>query len=150
VESISDFDIFKIGVGPSSSHTMGPWRAGQRFVSILRESGGFDGADSLRVELFGSLAKMGKGHSTDVAIILGLHGEDPETIEPETIHPTVDAVRESSEIRLVGERPLQFDPAEDILFHRSMWQTALDMNTKYKGSSQGGLALQIPVSVVEW
>ena len=81
MESISVFDIFKIGVGPSSSHTMGPWRAAQQFLAIVRERGEFDRVASVRVDLFGSLAKTGKGHGTDVAVLMGLAGEDPVTCD---------------------------------------------------------------------
>src|SRR5438045_2027049 len=75
-ESISVFDIFKIGVGPSSSHTLGPWRAALRFIDTVKDKG-IDRVKSVRVLLYGSLAKTGVGHGTDVAVILGLCGEDP-------------------------------------------------------------------------
>src|SRR3954453_17941047 len=90
VESISVFDIFKIGVGPSSSHTMGPWRAAQPFVGVLRARGGCGDVRAIRVHLFGSLAKTGKGHGTDIAVVLGLAGEDPVTCDPSQIHPQVE------------------------------------------------------------
>jgi L-serine dehydratase len=77
VDSLSVFDIFKIGVGPSSSHTLGPWRAAQQFVARCRDLGLFDRIVRVRVELFGSLAKTGKGHGTDLAVLLGLLGADP-------------------------------------------------------------------------
>ena len=98
VESISVFDIFKIGVGPSSSHTMGPWRAAQQFLAILRDRGEFDRIASVRVDLFGSLAKTGKGHGTDVAVLMGLAGEDPVTCDPAQIHPKVAAIRSGGEL----------------------------------------------------
>lgn len=69
MEAISTFDIFKIGIGPSSSHTMGPWRAAQRFLNVRRERGEFDRISGVRVDLYGSLAKTGHGHGTDIAII---------------------------------------------------------------------------------
>ena len=79
-ESISVFDIFKIGIGPSSSHTLGPWRAALRFLESVRAHG-MDKVLAVQVLLYGSLAKTGKGHGTDVAVILGLCGEDPVTFD---------------------------------------------------------------------
>ncbi|MFZ9301065.1 MAG: serine dehydratase beta chain, partial [Chitinophagaceae bacterium] len=76
-EAISVFEIFKIGVGPSSSHTLGPWRAAERFWNYLLEGDSLDKILSIKVMLYGSLAKTGKGHGTDIAIMLGLNGEDP-------------------------------------------------------------------------
>ena len=81
MEPISTFDIFKIGVGPSSSHTMGPWRAAQRFLSSCQTLGLFERVNHVRIDLYGSLAKTGKGHGTDIAVILGLAGEDPVTCD---------------------------------------------------------------------
>src|SRR3954463_7950078 len=91
VGTVGTFDIFKIGVGPSSSHTMGPWRAAERFVARLRELGVFGRVERVRVDLFGSLAKTGKGHGTDVAVILGLLGDDPVTCDTALIHARVAA-----------------------------------------------------------
>ena len=80
-ESISVKDIFKIGIGPSSSHTLGPWRAAQRFTDSIRARNGLAGLQHVSVLLYGSLAKTGKGHGTDIAIQLGLAGEDPVTFD---------------------------------------------------------------------
>ena len=104
MESISVFDIFKIGVGPSSSHTMGPWRAAQQFLAIARERSGLDRVASVRVDLFGSLAKTGKGHGTDIAVLMGLTGEDPVTCDIATIHPKVAAIRSRKRLALGGAR----------------------------------------------
>ena len=93
MEAISTFDIFKIGVGPSSSHTMGPWRAAQRFLDRCGELGLFARIAEIRVDLYGSLAKTGHGHGTDVAVILGLAGEDPVTCDTAGIHDRVAAIR---------------------------------------------------------
>ena len=120
MESISVFDIFKIGVGPSSSHTMGPWRAAQRFLASCRERERFDAIRRVRVDLYGSLAKTGKGHGTDVAILMGLAGEDPVTCDPALIHPKVDAIRAGRTLSLDGERPIRFDVEADLLFHRKI------------------------------
>ncbi len=119
MESISVFDIFKIGVGPSSSHTMGPWRAAQQFLAIARDRGEFDSIRSVRVDLFGSLAKTGKGHGTDIAVLMGLTGEDPVTCDTAEIHPKVAAIRLRKKLLLGGEREILFDFEAGVRFHRS-------------------------------
>lgn len=116
MESISVFDIFKIGVGPSSSHTMGPWRAAQRFTERVRQEGWLHEVRSLRIDLYGSLAKTGKGHGTDIALILGLSGFDFKEIDTTIIPETVREVREGKQIQLGGEATLHFDPAVDLVF----------------------------------
>jgi L-serine dehydratase len=114
-ESISVFDIFKIGIGPSSSHTLGPWRAALRFIETLRKKG-LDKITSLRVLLYGSLAKTGKGHGTDVAVLLGLCGEDPVTFDVNEITPRMNSVAEKRRLKVNGEREIQFDPESDVVF----------------------------------
>ena len=114
MESISVFDIFKVGVGPSSSHTMGPWRAAQAFLASCPP-----GIRSVGVDLYGSLAKTGKGHGTDVAVILGLAGEDPVTCDVDSIHAQVATIRATRRLALGGDRAaeIDFDPASDLRFH---------------------------------
>ena len=114
-ESISVFDIFKIGVGPSSSHTLGPWRAALRFICTLKEKG-IDKVQSVRVLLYGSLAKTGHGHGTDVAVVLGLCGEDPVTFDVNEITPRMEQIGEQRKMMLNGEKQLAFDPAVDVVF----------------------------------
>ncbi len=119
MEAISVFDIFKVGVGPSSSHTLGPWRAAQSFASdceIFSARG--TPLSRVRVELFGSLAKTGRGHGTDVAVILGLAGEDPETIDPESILPKVAEIRASHTLVIDGTYPVPWSEPDDLAFHR--------------------------------
>jgi L-serine dehydratase len=113
MERISVFDIFKIGIGPSSSHTMGPWRAAQRFLREIKP----DETVSVQVELYGSLAKTGKGHGTDLAVQLGLNGDDPVTIPVEDVDATILHIRTEKKIRLGGRREIPFDPDKDIVFH---------------------------------
>lgn len=113
-ESISVFDIFKIGVGPSSSHTLGPWRAALRFLDGIKSK--IDDVASVRVLLYGSLAKTGKGHGTDVAVLLGLCGEDPVTFDVEQITPRVAQLNAEKIINLGGIKKIDFDPAVDIEF----------------------------------
>jgi L-serine dehydratase len=115
-ESISVFDMFKIGVGPSSSHTLGPWRAAQRFTESIEQRHGLPGLRSVNVLLYGSLAKTGKGHGTDIAIQLGLAGEDPVTFDPGNIDAAVAAIRDHRQLSIRGIRTIAFDPAADIVF----------------------------------
>lgn len=115
-EAISVFDIFKIGVGPSSSHTLGPWRAAQRFVSMLRERNMLQDTVYVKVLLYGSLAKTGKGHGTDVAVQLGLAGDDPVTFAVEQIGAKIQDISSMKKIILHGLHEVDFDPREDIEF----------------------------------
>lgn len=115
-EAISVFDMFKIGVGPSSSHTLGPWRAAQLLTAKLAEQQLLDQVVSLQVLLYGSLAKTGKGHGTDIAIQLGLCSEDPETFAVENIKDHIHHIAVNKKIRLAGTHEIFFSPAEDIVF----------------------------------
>ncbi len=121
MESISVFDIFKIGVGPSSSHTMGPWRAAQAFVKVLRERDVLARTHRVVTDLYGSLAKTGRGHGTDIAVMLGLSGEDPVTIDPATLTARIDAMKEAGRMRVGGEggKSVEFGHENDIVFHMS-------------------------------
>src|SRR5471032_726085 len=105
-EQISVFDIFKIGVGPSSSHTLGPWRAAQQFVQSLKDQSLLGLVTELKILLYGSLAKTGKGHGTDIAILLGLSGDDPVTFEVDQVGPKTEAIRTSNKITLNGEKEI--------------------------------------------
>ena len=115
-EAISVFDILKIGVGPSSSHTLGPWRAAQRFVKSLSDKNLLQDTTSVRVLLYGSLAKTGKGHGTDIAIQLGLCGEDPVTFDVQSINSRIADIAAMKELLLGGLHEVQFDAREDIEF----------------------------------
>jgi L-serine dehydratase len=115
-ESISVFDMFKIGVGPSSSHTLGPWRAAQRFVASLAEKDILHQVQSINVMLYGSLAKTGKGHGTDIAVLLGLCGYDPVTFAVDQIDDTIAAIGAERQIRLGGTHTIPFNPQEDLRF----------------------------------
>jgi L-serine dehydratase len=117
VESISVFDIFKVGVGPSSSHTMGPWKAAGRFLASIGDEGSLGAIERVQVDLFGSLAKTGKGHGTDIAVIMGLAGTEPETVDPAAIYPTVDKIRASRLLPLAGGRAIPWDEPADLVFH---------------------------------
>ncbi|MCA9674095.1 MAG: L-serine ammonia-lyase [Kofleriaceae bacterium] len=115
---LSVFDIFKIGIGPSSSHTVGPMRAALRFAEHVRSHAQLDRVAAVKVELFGSLGFTGKGHGSDLAVLLGLEGEDPETVDIESIPRRVAAVNATGRLALLGEREVALAPATAIVFHR--------------------------------
>lgn len=116
MSAISVFDIIKIGIGPSSSHTMGPWRAALALLASLEKQGLLEQVSKLRVLLYGSLAKTGKGHGTDIALLMGLSGEDPVEIDPASIQPKVARIQQNHQLLLAGKHPLEFDPATDLMF----------------------------------
>jgi len=115
-EAISVFDMFKIGVGPSSSHTLGPWRAAQLFLKTLQDRSILDDVVSVEILLYGSLAKTGKGHGTDIAVQLGLCGDDPVTFDVNLIHEKINSINRNQKLLLDGTHPITFNPAEDIEF----------------------------------
>jgi L-serine dehydratase len=116
--AISVFDLFKIGIGPSSSHTVGPMRAAGLFARELFTRGCEAGVVGLRVELFGSLGATGRGHGTDKAVILGLEGEAPESVDVDAIPARLRAIRDAGRLRLLGRTDLDFDSDRDLVFHR--------------------------------
>jgi L-serine dehydratase len=113
---ISVFDIFKIGIGPSSSHTVGPMRAANFLLVKLKKHGLFDRSARIRCDLYGSLASTGRGHHTDRAVVWGLLGEEPETINPHAQDQLFDGVVEARRLRLGGERTIDFQIDRDIVF----------------------------------
>ena len=114
-ESISVFDIFKIGIGPSSSHTLGPWRAALRFLDTLNNLG-LQNVVNVKVMLYGSLAKTGIGHGTNVAVVLGLCGEDPVTFDVNEVSPRMAQITASEKMLLGGTAEVAFTPDKDIIF----------------------------------
>ena len=142
IESISVFDMLKIGVGPSSSHTLGPWRAGLQFLKLLLNKNAEHKVRHIKVDLYGSLSLTGKGHATDIAIMLGLSGADPVTYPIDQITPEIQRIKKEKTIKMdfayaltelqgagltkrtiaadqLEAATLSFDPALDITFHRS-------------------------------
>ncbi len=113
------FDLYKIGVGPSSSHTMGPMRAACRFARGLGERGLLERVERVQAELFGSLALTGLGHGTDRAVLLGLSGNEPAGIDPSAIESTVAEIRAARRINLAGARTIPFQESSDLLFQRA-------------------------------
>jgi len=110
------FDLFKIGVGPSSSHTVGPMKAARTFVERIRETDDLRKLERLQVELYGSLAFTGVGHGTDNAVLLGLEGEDPATIDPDSMTPKVSRIRGDDTLMVGGEKSIRFNVAENLVF----------------------------------
>ncbi|MEP7323785.1 MAG: L-serine ammonia-lyase [Saprospiraceae bacterium] len=116
MERISVFDIFKIGIGPSSSHTMGPWKAAQRFIQALEDKGHLNQTLQVKTYLYGSLAKTGVGHGTDTAILLGLSGFDPVDIPEESIPGIVLDIQTNHKIKLKGTKLIPFNTTTDLIF----------------------------------
>jgi L-serine dehydratase len=114
--SLSVFDIFKVGIGPSSSHTMGPMRAAREFALSLQRDGLLQATSEIAVRLYGSLALTGAGHGTDRAVLAGLEGGQPETIDPDSIEPTLARIRSSGRLRLLGTHEIAFDEPMQLLF----------------------------------
>ena len=119
MECISVFDMLKIGVGPSSSHTLGPWRAAEQFLQELRKRNLIDQVIGVKVDLYGSLSLTGKGHATDLALMLGLSGADPEYIPVESIDVIISAIKNKKEIFLGNEILIPFSSDTDIVFNRN-------------------------------
>ncbi|MCK5481334.1 MAG: L-serine ammonia-lyase, partial [Gammaproteobacteria bacterium] len=116
--AISVFDLFRIGIGPSSSHTVGPMRAAGMFARGLLESGHVDRLARIQVGLYGSLGATGKGHGTDKALILGLEGELPESVDTDGIPDRLAKVKQAGQLHLLGEKALVFDREHDLVFHK--------------------------------
>ena len=118
MECISVFDMLKIGVGPSSSHTLGPWRAAESFLNELRSREAISSLKSIQIDLYGSLCLTGKGHATDIAVVMGLAGEDPEQCQTQAMHQLIDKVKSEKVLPLGGQTKLSFSWENDILFIR--------------------------------
>ncbi len=116
--SVSVFDIFKIGIGPSSSHTVGPMRAALRFAEALQNDHLLQSVDKLTVALYGSLGATGKGHGTNKAVLLGLEGESPDLIDPDCIPGRLEKIRNSGAVQLLNRVSIRFDEASHLQFHR--------------------------------
>jgi L-serine dehydratase len=116
--SLSVFDLFKIGIGPSSSHTVGPMRAAARFAEGLRRENLLSATASVRVELYGSLGATGKGHGSDKAVLLGLEGEHPDTVDTETVAARLQEIRGNGRLNLLGEHSIAFNEKEHLAMIR--------------------------------
>ncbi|UII79311.1 L-serine ammonia-lyase [Flagellimonas sp. CMM7] len=118
MECISVFDMLKIGVGPSSSHTLGPWRAAERWINELKKQKVFESVINVKVYLYGSLSLTGKGHATDIAVVMGLLGRDPETIPTESIDPTIENLKTEKLLNFGGRHKIPFDFTKNIIFKK--------------------------------
>lgn len=116
--SISVFDLFKVGIGPSSSHTVGPMKAALAFAEALEASGQLGDVARICAQLYGSLGATGRGHGSPKAVMLGLEGETPEGVEVDGIAARVDAVREAGRLKLLGRKEIAFDHRNDLVMHR--------------------------------
>ena len=117
--AVSVFDLFKIGIGPSSSHTVGPMRAARQFVTRLQHTNLLTQTASVRCWLHGSLGATGKGHASDVAVLLGLSGHEPDTVEVDHIPALLAEIRDSKSVRLGGQHTIAFMEKEDLFFMRA-------------------------------
>ncbi|MDZ7855025.1 L-serine ammonia-lyase [Sphaerotilus sp.] len=116
--AVSVFDLFKIGIGPSSSHTVGPMRAARLFTQGLLHAALLDGVARVQVDLYGSLGATGKGHGSDTAVLLGLGGHEPDTVDVDRIPALLEDLRQHRRVVLDGSHPVAFDEARDVVFHR--------------------------------
>ncbi len=117
--AVSVFDLFKIGIGPSSSHTVGPMRAAARFASRWLDEGGvLERTARVRAEVFGSLALTGRGHGTDKALLMGLEGHLPDEIDPDVIPAALERIRRDKQLMLLGRHPIRFDEKQDLVLNK--------------------------------
>jgi L-serine dehydratase len=138
------FDLFKIGIGPSSSHTVGPMRSAGRFVQSLADESLLSRTTRVLAELYGSLALTGHGHGTDRAILLGLSGERPDTIDPASIDSKLAAIRSSHQLSILGKQTIAFDEATDLLFHRDQMLPPQPQDAPPGSEISGAAATQHP------
>ena len=116
--AVSVFDLFKIGIGPSSSHTVGPMRAARLFAQRLAHDGRLASTARVRAQLYGSLGATGKGHGSDKAVLLGLAGHEPDTVDVDAIPALLQAIRGERGLTLLGTHPIPFNEKTDLVFHR--------------------------------
>jgi L-serine dehydratase len=143
--SVSVFDIFKIGIGPSSSHTVGPMKAAGAFVDRLADRGLLDRTHRVTGELFGSLALTGIGHGTDRAVVLGLLGEQPDRVDPDAIPALIDTVRADGRLLLGGRHPIAFDEAADLLLLRRQSLPGHPNGMRFTAFDNAGAPLDIRI-----
>ena len=139
--NLSTFEVFKVGVGPSSSHTMGPMLAARFFVQDLEAKGLLDRTAEIFVQLYGSLALTGLGHCTDRAILLGLEGHDPSEFDPAVMEPTLARIRGTGRLRVAGKREIPFDEPMNLLFHRDQMLPGHSNGMRFTARDAGGKTL---------
>jgi len=139
--AVSLFQIFSIGIGPSSSHTVGPMRAARQFISEIERNGRLGEVANIRIELFGSLAMTGKGHGTDIAVLLGLEGESPEGVDPSEVDPRVSFILNNCTINLLSKRTISFHKETDLIFHKGRRLPYHSNAMRFKAFDQEGAEL---------
>jgi L-serine dehydratase len=140
--TLSVFDIFKVGIGPSSSHTMGPMRAARAFVLDLERDGLLAQTREIAVRLYGSLALTGAGHGTDRAVLLGLEGHDPETIDPDRMETELARIRTSGKLKLASRHEVAFDEPMQLLFMKHERLPAHSNGMRFTALGTGGQKLR--------
>jgi len=140
--NLSVFDMFTIGIGPSSSHTIGPMRAANRFVASLADNVGLDAVEKVSVELFGSLGATGRGHGSDIAVLLGLESANAETIDPDQVPIRIGQINAHKQLSLGGEKNIQFDPSLDLTLHLGKTLELHSNGMTYSAFSGNGEQLQ--------
>src|SRR5690554_2173673 len=163
MESISVFEIIKVGIGPSSSHTMGPWNAAELFLNRIRKNRDLSDVNEVFVEFFGSLAKTGIGHGTDIAGMLGLSGENFKTIDTTQITAKIDAIKLAESLKLGGEVEIPFiyghhlilNMSKNLDFHpngmifKAVFKDGTELEQDYYSIGGGFVATQEATSVDE-
>ncbi len=138
---ISTFQLFSIGIGPSSSHTVGPMRAARLFAKQLQSEGHLPHVASLTIELFGSLAMTGKGHATDIAVLLGIEGETPDGVDPNSVQSRIQRIETERTLRILGHHLIPFNPAEHLVFHKGKRFTFHSNALRFKAFDAKGALL---------
>ena len=139
--ALSAFDLFSVGIGPSSSHTVGPMRAAGTFVDGLRDDGTLAATARVRAELFGSLGATGQGHGSRQAVVLGLLGEQPEHVDTDKAPELVAAVRERGRLPLLGVHDVAFSEREDVVLNRKKSLPAHPNGMRFTAYDDGGNVL---------
>jgi L-serine dehydratase len=143
--AISVFELFKIGIGPSSSHTVGPMRAALLFATGLKEHGLLAQTESIKAELYGSLGATGKGHGSDKAVLLGLQGEAPDLIDTETVADKLAQIRGGKRLNLLGEKEIPFNESEQFLFYKRQSLPFHPNGMRFTAFDAGGTQIQAKV-----
>jgi L-serine dehydratase len=138
---VSVFQLFSIGIGPSSSHTVGPMRAARLFAQELKSEGHLPYVASLIIELFGSLAMTGKGHATDLAVLLGMEGETPDKVDPNSVQSRISRIEVDKTLRILGDHQISFNPDEHLIFHKGKRFTFHSNAMRFKAFDARGALL---------
>ncbi len=138
---VSVFQLFSIGIGPSSSHTVGPMRAARLFALQLQSEGHLPHVHSLTIELFGSLAMTGKGHATDIAVFLGLEGHTPDGVDPNAVEGYVRCIQAEKKLKILGKHTISFSVDKDLIFHKGKRFTYHSNAMRFKALDAKGLVL---------